>query len=115
MNDIDLTKQLPDGCVVLCGANGYDEKYFFNPDFDKLPKSIQDELRIICVLFTKETGGIFYLYFDEDGSLEMEEKSAEEDVTYDNVSAALLMSEVRRARRELFGQLEEFYGAFIKQ
>ncbi|MCR4689920.1 MAG: DUF6145 family protein [Lachnospiraceae bacterium] len=110
---IDYSKQLPDGSVVLCGANAYDEKYFFNPDFQKLPAGIQEELRIIAVLFTKETGGIFYIYYDEEGNLEFGEMSAEEDIMYDQVTAALLIGEIRRKRQELIGQLEQFYRVFI--
>ena len=111
---IDFTKQLPDGSVVLCGANAYDEKYFLNPDFQKLPSSVQEELKIISVLYTKETGGIFYIYFDEEGNLEFGEKCAEEDIMYDTVTAALLIGEIRRNRRELIEQLEMFYQAFIE-
>lgn len=34
--------------VVLCGANSYEQKYYFNQDFKSLPQSIQDELHL-CV------------------------------------------------------------------
>lgn len=37
--------------VVLCGANAYDMKYYFNPAFNGIPDSIKDELHIICVLY----------------------------------------------------------------
>ena len=30
--------------IVLCGANAYEKKYYFNEDFSALPQSIQDEL-----------------------------------------------------------------------
>ena len=42
--------------IVLCGANAYEQKYYFNPRFSKIPQSVQDELHIICVLFTREVG-----------------------------------------------------------
>ena len=51
--------------IVLCGANAYDKKYYFNQKFDKIPDSIKDELHIICVLFTEEVGGIITLAFDD--------------------------------------------------
>ena len=44
--------------VVLCGANSYDEKYYLNPRFSNLPKQIQDELKVMCVLYTNDVGGI---------------------------------------------------------
>ena len=37
--------------VVLCGANSYEEKYYLNPDFDRLPDHVKDELKIMCVLY----------------------------------------------------------------
>ena len=35
--------------VVLCASNSYEKKYYFNPDFDKLPEDIKNELKIMCV------------------------------------------------------------------
>ena len=57
--------------VVLCGANAYEKKYYFNKQFAGMPKSIQDELHIICVLFTEEIGGIFTIEFEEDSNVAM--------------------------------------------
>ena len=37
--------------IVLCGANAYEQKYYFNETFSGLPDSIKDELHIISVLF----------------------------------------------------------------
>ena len=34
--------------ITLCGASWYEQKYYFNPAFDKLPKSVKDELQIMC-------------------------------------------------------------------
>ena len=49
--------------VVLCGANSYEEKYYFNEDFSALPEAIKKELKIMCVLFVSEVGGILLLHF----------------------------------------------------
>ena len=57
--------------VVLCGANAYDKKYYFNELFKGIPASVQEELHIICVLFTEEIGGIFTIEFDENGNVEL--------------------------------------------
>ena len=37
--------------VVLCGASAYEEKYYLNPQFSKLPEHIRQELQIMCVLY----------------------------------------------------------------
>ena len=54
--------------VVLCGASAYEQKYYFNQDFDSLPESIKQELHIMCVLYTEDIGGILTLEFDDNGS-----------------------------------------------
>ena len=51
--------------TVLCGANAYEMKYYFNEQFNGIPESIKKELNIICVLYTEEVGGIFTIGFDE--------------------------------------------------
>ena len=50
--------------IVLCGANSYQQKYYFNPQFKALPENICQELQIMCVLFTEDVGGILTLEFD---------------------------------------------------
>ena len=52
--------------VVLCGASAYNKKFYLNQDFKGLPDSIKDELKIMCVLFTEDIGGIFQVVFDEE-------------------------------------------------
>ena len=47
--------------VVLCGASAYEQKYYLNEDFKSLPSQVQDELKIMCVLFTEDVGGILTL------------------------------------------------------
>lgn len=58
--------------IVLCGANAYEQKYYFNEQFAAIPDSIKEELHIICVLFTEEVGGILFIVFEEDGSISLE-------------------------------------------
>lgn len=99
--------------IVLCGANAYEQKYYFNPLFDKMPDSIKDELHILCVLFTEEVGGVFTLVFSEEGELEIETEAAEEDILYDEIGSGLLVGEVRRKRQELFESLSLFYKVMI--
>ena len=104
---------MEDNRVVLCGANAYDMKYYFNEQFNGIPDSIKDELRIICVLFTEEVGGIFTIVFEEDGTVSMETNAEEDDIYYDEISSGLLVGEIRRKRQELFESLSLYYKVFI--
>ena len=101
------------GRTVLCGANAYEQKYYFNEKFNKIPQSIKDELHIICVLFTEEVGGIFTIVFEEDGSLSLETDAEEDDLLYDEISSGLLVGEIRRNRQEMLEALQLYYRVFI--
>ncbi|HCX41781.1 hypothetical protein KQI22_10825 [Kineothrix sp. MSJ-39] len=104
---------MADGRIVLCGSNAYEKKYYFNPLFDSVPESVKEELHIICVLFTEEAGGVFLIVFEPDGSISMETEAAEEDILYDDITAGLLVSEIRRHRQTLFEELQLFYRVFV--
>ncbi len=99
--------------IILCGANSYEQKYYFNPEFDKLPEAVKDELHIMCVLFTEEVGGTFMIGFDDEGSVILITDADEGDLLYDEIGAGLMIKEVRKRKEELFENLELFYRAFV--
>lgn len=99
--------------VVLCGANAYEQKYYFNDQFNKIPDSIKDELHIICVLFTEEVGGVFTMVFEEDGSLSLETNADADDYYYDDISSGLLVQAIRRKKQELLESLSLYYRVVI--
>lgn len=98
---------------IICAANAYEQKYYFNKEFDKLPQSIQEELHIMCVLFTEEVGGIFSIGFDEEGCVSLITNADEEDLLYDEIGSGLLIKEIQKRKQDLFESLEAFYKAFI--
>lgn len=105
---------LRDERKVLCGANAYEQKYYYNEkEFAKIPQSIKDELHIICVLFTEEVGGIFTIVFEPDGSISMDTQAAEDDFYYDEISSGLLVNKIRQTRAELLESLSLFYRVYV--
>ena len=111
--ELSMWENIMEEKIVLCGANAYDKKYYFNQKFDKIPDSIKDELHIICVLFTEEVGGIITLAFDEEGTLVIETNAAEQDYYYDEIGSGLLVREIRRKKQELFESLSLYYKVVI--
>lgn len=99
--------------TVLCGASAYEQKYYFNPEFSSLPQQIQDELHILCVLFTEEIGGIFTVEYNEEGELELRTEALEADAMYDDIGGALRIKQLQEEKRELFRSLELFYRIFF--
>ncbi|MBQ8185090.1 MAG: hypothetical protein IJ036_04820 [Lachnospiraceae bacterium] len=99
--------------VVLCGANSYEEKYYFNEDFSALPQTIQDELKIMCVLFTNEIGGVLTLEFEEEGTLCFQVTCAEDDFFFDEIGSELKIRKLQKEKAELLQSLELFYKVFF--
>ncbi len=98
---------------VLCSASRYTKKYYLNPEFDRLPTAIKDELKIMCVLFTEEVGGVILLMFDEDGNLRLMTEAEEDDILYDEIGSELKIRQLQLNKKELFEQLEQYYEAFF--
>ena len=99
--------------VVLCGASAYNKKFYLNQDFQALPQHIKDELKIMCVLYTEEIGGILTLEYDENGTLEFSVRSEEGDFFFDEIGSVLRIKELQRDKRELLESLELFYKVFF--
>jgi hypothetical protein len=74
---------------------------------------VKDELKAMCVLFTEEVGGIIILYFDEEGNLNIKTEAGENDLLYDEIGSGLMVRRLINTKRELFEQLEQYYGAFF--
>jgi len=95
--------------IVLCGASSYEEKYYLNPEFDRLPGSIKDELKIMCVLYTHEIGGILTLVYEEDGELNFEVSATEGDPMFDEIGSQLKIKKLRLEKEELLVALQMYY------
>ncbi len=98
--------------VVLCGASKYTQKFYLNPDFDSLPNDIKQELKILCVLFTEDIGGVIELQFNNKGNIVIVTDSEEGDAMYDEIGSVLKVKQIQRDQEDLFVQLEMFYKVF---
>ena len=95
--------------IVLCGANSYEQKYYFNETFKALPEHIKKEPQILCVLFTEDVGGILTLEFEADGTLEFRVQADENDYLFDEIGSGLKIRQYQREKRELLEALELYY------
>lgn len=99
--------------IVLCACSAYKKKYYFNEDFNSLPEQIKNELKIMCVLFTEDVGGVLALEFEEDGSLYFRVETEGEDCFFDEIGSALKIKELKRTKTELLNSLEMYYKVFF--
>ena len=99
--------------TVLCVSNAYEKKFYLNPDFDALPENVKAELKIMCVLYTEEIGGILALKYEEDGTLVFEVSSEENDFMYDEIGSRLKIKELQKTKEDLLRSLELYYKIFF--
>ena len=96
---------------ILCGANHYEQKFYINDFYKNLPTLVKEELKSMCVLFVEEVSGILILEFDDEGNLMLVTTAKESDYYYDEIGSRLKIKQLREEKRELFGQLEQYYDA----
>lgn len=99
--------------IVLCGSSAYEQKYYLNENFEGLPQAIKDELKIMCVLFTEDVGGILTLMFEEDGTLVFQTEAEEGDLLYDEIGSVLLVKKLQQEKQELMESLELYFKVFF--
>ena len=99
--------------VVLCASSAYEKKFYLNEEFSRLPEDIKNELKIMCVLFTEEVGGILELVFDEEGNLLFRTDADENDLLYDDIACGMLIKKMQYEKSELLESLEMFYRVFF--
>lgn len=95
--------------IVLCVSNAYQKKFYLNDNFKGLPQSIKDELKIMCVMYTEDVGGILELVFDEDGNLDFRTSCKENDFFYDEIGSVLKIKQYQSQKRELLEAIETYY------
>ena len=99
--------------ITLCVSNSYQKKYYLNEDFKGLPDQVKDELKITCVLYTEEIGGILTVEFDEEGHLSFVTRAEENDFFYDEIGSVLKIKQMRQEKRDLWESLELYYRVFF--
>ena len=99
--------------VTLCGASRVNRKYYFNPEFDRIPDAVKEHLREICVLFAEDAGGIFTIEFGDDGEPEFVVRPGENDSDLDEIAAEIRIRRLQEEEQELMRQLALFYKVFI--
>ncbi len=99
--------------VVLCVSNSYEKKYYLNEDFNGLPSHIKDELKIMCVLFTEDVGGILIMEYNDEGVLMFKTECDEGDILYDEIGSVLKIKHLQIEKEELLTSLELYYKVFF--
>ena len=82
-------------------------------DGKKISTQIKDELKIMCVLYTEDVGGILELEFDEEGNLNLKVTADEGDLLFDEIGSVLKIKQIQQEKVELLESLEMYYRVFF--
>ena len=74
---------------IIIAANSHTQKYFFNPRFSKIPKGVQEELRIIAVKAADSLSCVFCICFNE-GKVYFETHEVDEEKDVDSVIKSIV-------------------------
>ena len=104
---------MEDKMTILCVSNSYERKYYLNPEFMGLPKTIKEDLQILSVLFTEDVGGILTFGFEPDGTLTLNVTCDEGDLLFDEIGSELKIKEIQRTRTAMLESLETYFKVFF--
>lgn len=82
------------------------KKILSESGFSEITAEIQDELKLMCVLYTEDVGGTLTLKFDEDGELIFETAADEGDLLYDEIGSVLKVKQLQNTKQELLESLK---------
>jgi len=98
--------------ITLASASCYNQLYYFNPEFEELPKSIQDEIKYICVPLAEKLHCIMTMGFYTDGSVFIEATAQESDFLFDEIGSKLEIRKIEREQNELLESLQLWYAVY---
>lgn len=99
--------------TTLCGASSYTKKYYLAPQFDRLPQDVKDELKIMCVTFTEDVGGILTVEFGEDKRPKFVVRAADNDDAFKEQDVDAAISKLQEDKEALMEKLSIFYRVFV--
>ena len=99
--------------TTLCGASSYTKKYYLDPQFDRLPQDVKDELKIMCVTFTEDVGGILTVEFGDDKRPTFVVRVADNDDSVREQDVDGAISKLQEDKASLMEKLGIFYRVFV--
>ena len=74
---------------------------------------VKNEMKIMCVLYVNDVGGILTLVYEENGYLCFEVTSKEFDPMFDEIGSQLKIKELQREKQDLLEALQMYYKVFF--
>ncbi len=101
--------------IVLCAGSAYTEKYYINPDFATMPKSVLEELRVLVITLSAKINGIIQIGFKENGDVFIEVMGDQLNFNFDEIDARLQVNKAQKDNEQLFNGLVKYYKYFVDE
>ncbi|MFV0519627.1 MAG: DUF6145 family protein [Lachnospirales bacterium] len=101
--------------IVISAGNSYISKYYINPIFSHLPKTIQDKIQIATVSLAQKTKGIATISYTPEGDVSFEVIGENDDIDFDGINAQLELKRTEEDSKELVNGLIAYYKLFIDE
>ncbi|MCL1936174.1 MAG: DUF6145 family protein [Defluviitaleaceae bacterium] len=98
---------------ILVASSVYNEKYYIESEFEKIPINIQEELKTICIKTSNYLHCIFLIGFNEDGSIYFEARAKDEDNLFKENETDEVINIIIEQNKELIESLTLWYKIFI--
>lgn len=100
---------------VIGGASVYSKKYFLNPEYNKLPNQVLDEIHELCVFYAQKLHCVFTINFSDEGKIYFETRAMETDYNFDEIGAKLDVDKLIRDKEAFIASLELWHKVFIRK
>jgi hypothetical protein len=99
---------------IMAAASYYSRSYYFNPDYDSLPKEVKKEVRALTSAAAETARGVVTLGFTEDGHVYMDSSGIGADAGYDEINGRGAVDAAIKEKAELLNQLYLWHKIFVK-
>lgn len=94
---------------IFISASYYKQKYYANPQYEKMPAEIRNQMRSLCIMLAEKLHGVITLGFDQGGDVFLEITAEEGDHEYDEIGAQLEVKDVEKENAEVFRKMKLWY------
>ena len=98
---------------VLAAASVYNEKFYVEPDFNAIPKTVLEEVKNLCIKSAQEISCIFSIGFKDNGAVYFETQASDMDNRFDEATAQEKVEKILIEKADLIQRLSLWYRVFV--
>ena len=98
---------------VLAAASVYNEKFYVEPEFNTIPKTVLEEVKNLCIRSAQEISCIFSIGFKDNGAVYFETQASDMDNRFNEANAQEKVEKIMIEKADLIQRLNLWYRVFV--